>query len=168
MHQDGVVADCSIESEDPPEYGFGAAALRLSAKIHAVPPCPGAPETKPGGARLPIRFQIPATPPQREAVFKTFRGQYARYAPLGPYWPEKALRMKIGGEVTIDCHVDGADRLSNCKTVEDVPAGLDFAAKVLAMAQRGVMTAGPAPANAPMPPDQIWRFKVILPAHGLP
>ena len=55
---DGSLADCAVDSETPAGHGFGPAALMLIQKFRGNIPCPGAAETQPQGARVPIRFKL--------------------------------------------------------------------------------------------------------------
>jgi TonB family protein len=165
----GIIGDCVVESENPPQHGFGEAALKLSVLIRANPPCRGAPETRPHGARIPIRFKMPPQGPLRDAVFQPTTGKFAQYAwlaPAGPYWPEAALLMDIGGTAVVDCHVEADRRLTGCRVVSDTAPREMFAYAVLKMAERGWMTAADAPAGF-LSPDGVWRFKVEFPARSL-
>jgi TonB family protein len=166
LRGDGSLSECVVETEQPDTYGFGAAALQLSAKSRAAPPCAGADELKPGGVRLPIRFVLPGPPPRR-FVFAQVNGYGSRLAPLGPYWPERALRGGIGGAVTMDCAVDEANRVSNCHIAEEAPPDQNFGNAVLKMMSRGLVTATPLAPGMMIPNDHVWRFQVVFPPNHL-
>ena len=54
----GDMDDCDVVSETPPGWGFGAAALRISLRLHMSPQLRnGVPE--PSRVRIPIRFALP-------------------------------------------------------------------------------------------------------------
>jgi TonB family protein len=164
LRPDGSLADCAVESEDPPGAGFGAAALTLSGKLQAAPSCEAAGD-RPSQIRVPIRFDLPPQPPARQPVFRKLPADFSSLQPLGPFWPEAALRQGIGGAAAIDCHVSDAGKLSNCKIADERPGGSDFGHALLAMANKGWLTAGPADAAAPTPADGVWRLSVVLAPH---
>lgn len=165
VRPDGVLADCAVDSEDPADAGFGAAALGLASKIQMTPPCAGAPETQPGGARIPVRFELPKEPPTRTPIFRSPPKDLQWLAPLGPFWPEDAVRRGLGGSAAIDCQVDPTSHLTHCKVSEELPARSGFGDALLKMAKEGWITAAPVTPSAAVPSDGIWRFGVVLAPH---
>jgi hypothetical protein len=162
---EGQLTHCRVQGETPPGYGFGAAVLGLSAKYRLR--LDGA--TKPPAeVVLPMFFSAPGpTPPARESAFQTSPRQYAWLAPVGPYWPERALRMNVGGRAVIDCRVQDTGHLIDCRPVLDLPIAGGFLDATLLMAKRGWMTAAPLAAGATEPSDGYWRFEVDFPAKSL-
>jgi len=106
-----------------------------------------------------------AEPPSREPAFQPSPKRFEWLAPIGPYWPENALRQGRGGAVVVDCVVKPDSRLSDCRLIDETVKGLSFADAVLVMAKRNHMAAGPAPADVAEPTDHIWRLRVEFPAH---
>ena len=154
---DGELTQCSVTSEEPTGEGFGDAALALASKFRMSKEAAG---THANGVVLPIRFVVPEpSPPWREAAFKRMEG-YGQFGPPGPYFPDRAARSSVWGEVVADCHVDEKGRLSTCKTVAVQPADFGFVEATMAMVRQGWMTAGPEPESVAPPSDGVWRFRV--------
>ena len=45
--------------------------------------------------------------------------RFKELAPIGPYWPDAALRRGLGGRASIDCRVDPKGRLDPCNIVAE-------------------------------------------------
>lgn len=169
-HHDSVgqLANCKLQWEEPAGYGFGAAILSLAPKYQLRV---GDVQKAPAAVFLPMFFTAPGpVPPTREAAFQEPTGSMARFAwlaPAGPYWPERALRMAVGGRVRIDCRVQDQGRLSDCRPAYDENVAVGFLGATLRMAEKGWMKAGPKPATIPEPADGYWRFEVAYPARDL-
>jgi hypothetical protein len=67
----------------------------------------------------------------------------------------------------MDCLVDDANRVTNCKIVEEAPADFDFGPAILKMVSRGLVAAAPATDGSTAPADHVWRFRIVLPARSL-
>jgi TonB family protein len=159
----GRLSDCAVISETPTGAGFGQAALRLAPKFRATPE---AAQRMAGSVTLPIRFAGPPPgPPFRQAAFQTMRA-YSHLGAAGPYYPDRALRMGVGAVVVADCHVGDTARLNNCQVVEATNADYGFGDAMLKMAEKGWMTAGPAPVGVAPPADGVWRFQVEFGRRG--
>ncbi|THD80932.1 MAG: TonB family protein [Phenylobacterium sp.] len=164
---DGSLAGCVVESEDPAQYEFGAAALKLAGLIRTTPPCS---EAQAHGVRIPIRFALPAEAADerhREAVYKIPERRFRKFAPAGPYWPDRALLLDQGGHVTIQCQVAADLKLKACRLVWDTAPSLGFGDAVLRMAARGWMTAAPLPPGASEQAELWWTFEVDFAARSL-
>jgi TonB family protein len=161
---DGELHDCSADVIQPDVYGFGPAALAIAGKLKAAP-C-GSERDPPFRINLPLAFKLPPGPLAREAMFKD-PGQYM--PPAGPYWPDKAYRVGAQGMVLADCEVAADNRLRKCKVIADTNPNYGFSDAVLKMAQVGFMTAAPLAPGASVPPDNVWRFRVVFaPTRRLP
>jgi len=167
VRPNGTLSDCAVETEDPVGAGFGQAALTLAAKIRASKPCPGAPETQAGGARMTIRFELPKEPPLRMPAIRKLPSDFEWLAPLGPFWPESAVERGLGGEAALDCQVDDRNQLAHCHIVEEIPHGSGFGDAMMAMVAKGWMAAAPLSSDAPIPADRVWRFRLVLAPHRL-
>lgn len=64
---EGRLADCAVVSEDPPGFGFGEAAVKMSTLFKMRPKTQGGAPVDGGKVTIPIRFRLPkdtpATPP---------------------------------------------------------------------------------------------------------
>jgi hypothetical protein len=157
----GALINCRVSYERPAGAGFGAAALSLAPKFQVDMSSTAARRSR---LTIPLLYErIGASPPARAASFKR-----SNLAPAGPYWPENALRAGVGGVAKIDCKVAPDDRLTDCRMVTEEPIGFDFISAAMKMAQRGWMTASPAPAGVETPADGYWRFEVVYPPRALP
>ncbi len=161
----GALQQCQVESEFPSGHGFGAAALSLAPKYRLNP------HSKAMGlrvVRVPMFFPgLGANPPVRSLVFKPSTGRFARTAPAGPYWPELALRVGIGGSAQIDCRVADGGRLTDCRLINQTSIDIYFGQSAMKMASAGWMIAGPKPDGIEEPTDGYWRFEVIYPRKTL-
>lgn len=164
---DGRLRDCQVGFESPESQEFGLAALSLSSKFQIDMTSSFGAAAAGKRIRIPIRFGTAAgQPPLREAHFKQNR-TYARYGPAGPYWPDRALRMKASGFVAVNCAVAPDLMLKDCEVVLVQGREFGFADAVLKMAQQGWMTAAPLDAGAAVAPGVVYRFEVNFAARGL-
>ncbi|WP_293347704.1 TonB family protein [Phenylobacterium sp.] len=165
--KDGRLSDCRVGMESPAGDNFGLAAMSLTPAFQMDVTTPLGTAAMGKRIRIPVRFGLPAgEPPLRGARFKE-SGQYAKYAPAGPYWPDRALRMNASGFVAVNCFVASDQRLKNCRVATADGAEFGFPDSVLKMAEQGWMTAAPLEPGAPSPPDGVWRFEVSFPARRL-
>jgi TonB family protein len=153
----GELADCAILSEEPTGEGFGQAALALMPAFRMTKK---AAKERAAGIVLPSRFAVPEpSPPWREAAYRR-SSSYGYLGPPGPYFPDRAARSGVGGEVVADCHVGDGGRLDSCRIVAVAPAEFGFDDAVLKMVEQGWMTAAPASEGVAAPSNGIWRFRV--------
>jgi protein TonB len=167
LRPDGSLAGCAVAAESPANYQFGAAALKLAGRFRTEPPCPGGPETLPGGREVAIRFVVTKyLPPHRDVVFQPATGRYAALAPAGPFWPDAALKAAEAGEVTLQCFANPeAAKLTDCEVVGENPKGFGFGQAALRMAARGWMTAAPLGPDGPRG-ENAWTVEVKFPARS--
>ena len=125
----GSLTDCKVVSETPEGYGFGAAALSLSAKIRLSLPAGASREVA-----IPLRFVPP--PRTAEAVFENRQGP-------GPYYPERASRAHAGGEARLECQLSGDGSLKDCRVINEAPDRMGFGDAAMKMAEKRWLTAVP-------------------------
>jgi TonB family protein len=133
----GVLYDCAVESEEPPDAGFGAAAMTLTPQfLMKLPTKNGvAVET---GVRIPVRFSAPDLPwPMAwggEETLKTMREVLSHpawldaptLADVAAAYPEKARTARVGGQVTLACVIADKGGLDPCSVILESPNGLGF------------------------------------------
>jgi TonB family protein len=82
----GLLVDCSVMSEDPPEYGFGAAALSMAFKFRMRPMTKDGIPVDGGIVRIPMRFVLPkdkaSGPPPAEIIKAANKCYHAAAAEL--------------------------------------------------------------------------------------
>jgi len=149
---DAGLANCSVKSETPADYGFGAAALALAPKITL------APGNLPSTIDIPLRFE----PPIRtvEANFAKVPHGYAELGPAGPYYPDRAARMRAQGYAILASHLAKTGSLNDCTVIKEAPPGFDFAAAALRLAERKVLTAAPRLVDGVPVEDEAVRVMV--------
>jgi len=156
----GWLAGCVVSTETPVGGGFGAAALSLAPRFRLTKE---AAATYSDGIELPIRFEpLPAGPPWRELKVRD-EGFHA-LGLAGPFYPDRAYRAEVEGEVMADCRVGDKGVLNDCRVVSVVPGDMNFQDAFIAMAKRGHITA--AATDTPAPSDGIWRFRVPFELKG--
>lgn len=171
VDRQGDFAACDVSGETPEGHGFGKAPLGLTPSMKAAPREGGPPFAS---ITVPVAFGTAVDRPVREKTFKTSDGRFSTtsgrfrsLAPVGPYWPDMALRTGLSGHAAIDCKVQGSGALKDCMIVGPRTTHPSFGQAMLAMARQGWMTAGPAPADATPPADGVWRFELDFPRHTL-
>ena len=97
-------------------------------------------------------------PPLRPAVSKP--SSDPAWTPAKRYWPAKAAKAGVGGEVTMACQVTEKGKLDACAVISAMPAEYDFGVAALRMASTGAITAAPPPADRPAAPNGVWRFRI--------
>ncbi len=164
---DGKLTACKISAEAPTGHDFGVAGLSLVPLFQMDSATPMGLAARGKRIRIPIRFGGTAeAPPLRAAHYKT-NSPYSAYAPAGPYWPDRALRMRAGGFVAVNCFVADDLRLKDCRVATSTGDEFGFADAVLKMAQQGWMTAAPLPNDVLPTPAGVYRFEVTFAARGL-
>jgi protein TonB len=63
VRTDGALEDCGLESEDPPDYGFGAAAMKMTPLFRMRPMTKDGVAVAGARVRIPFRFELPADLP---------------------------------------------------------------------------------------------------------
>jgi len=101
-----------------------------------------------------------SAPPEREPIFKTGPSEYRYLGGPGPFYPERAERMRLGGEVVADCRVSAKGELSDCAIVSETPAEAGFSEAVRAMAAKHWMKAAPRVVDGAPVADELVRLHV--------
>lgn len=144
----GALHDCAVVSEDPPNTGFGGAALALTPQFLMTPfTCDGKPFES--DVRIPIHFTgltglpptgsilpLPASSLGHSVIARVPWMDAPTYAQVLAAYPDKARRTHVGGHVALNCRFDGGGRLAGCEVLSENPAGAGFGkgAKTLAKA----------------------------------
>jgi hypothetical protein len=162
----GILHDCQVLEGLADGGGFGAAALSLAPKYRLNVRSTAMEQPS---IRVPMFFPAQGSDahPLRTAVFRPSTGRFAGIAPAGPYWPDLALRLGLGGSAQVDCKVAATGRLADCRLINQTPIEAGFGDVVMKMASVGWMTAGPKPDSAEEPVDGYWRFDVEFPRRTL-
>ena len=99
--------------------------------------------------------------PPLQAVFTHAFHQWDDLGPVGPYYPERAVRMHQEGESVILCKLTVKSQLTDCSIVSESPAGFDFGNAALMLAKRGVVTANPGTPDGATPVEMT--VQVVVP-----
>ena len=91
------------------------------------------------GAAEPMIYEVAFVP-----LLKSEQS-YARFGPVGPFYPEAAATGRRSGEAVLECRAAGGGALEKCKVVSDTPANLNFGAAARAMAERKRILVSGAP-----------------------
>jgi hypothetical protein len=151
---EGRLAGCRVTSETPAGYGFGDSALKLAASMRMEAGEAGR------GVDLPVRFTDP--PQFREPRFKPHDRMYGWLGPVGPYYPDRASRMNVGGVAVLECVADVSGALRPCRPILEDPPAAGFADAAMRMAAKGYLTVDPRPAPPPAGEDDVVRVKVLF------
>jgi hypothetical protein len=142
----GSLRDCLVVREDPPDMGFGAAAIALTPQFEMTP---GTIDGKPFEAKvnIPINWErpsatvralgsrIPTKPEPGETVLSQVSWSAApTVAQVSEAYPQKARVTRIGGLVTLSCSFGHSGSIRDCMALDESPKGYGFgrAAKSLA------------------------------------
>lgn len=156
----GALASCAVVKEVPTDMGVGAAAMDVLSKRRLNLWQVGSPVA---GARVRIPFYTDAPDADgdpsftREAEFHVPRGWSGT---AGPYYPERAERLRISGAAAIECGLQPSGALTDCIAIAETPQGQNFMDAALLMAERGVMTAKRPPRDST---DQARAVRVTVP-----
>jgi TonB family protein len=159
----GGLDNCRVVSQSPEDQGFGEAALVLAPSFRMRE------ALSDGSAATGLRFSIPIrfAPPEpgdavlrREVVFNVTTKGYAELGPVGPYFPDRAVRNSVEGVAVIQCRAAADGRLTQCISVSAMPKdwGFDYAA--LRMALKGWITAAPRLENGQPVDGETVRIEV--------
>ena len=169
----GRLTHCQVIGEDPPGFGFGGAALKVSALFRMRPKSTdGVPPTH-GFVTIPIRFKLDqaSSPNASVSTVATDKApassKEATRVPThvvnSPTWerrpngddvasvyPDRAVRLGQSGGATLKCGVSAAGTLVDCQVVAETPMGFGFGLTVLRLVPKFKMhpqTVDGAPVN---------------------
>lgn len=131
----GSMTGCRVLNEDPAGYGFGEAALAMSAYFR-LGPADGTEPMSGGKVKLPIRFALPSPTTGSPSVIVNPDWQRRPSGrDVANYYPKAALREDLAGRATITCTVSVDGRLTDCRAVSEEPTDAGFGAAAVAMSQ---------------------------------
>lgn len=132
---------CHVDHEQPVGYGFGEAALalaprfRLSADLQNLPwPAPNVRGYSVRFFRSERRLDTPAVGGPDLTYADLTWSAWPTSLELGRFYPERAQRLGIAGQVTARCSIASDGSLRECAVVAEQPAGYEFGAALMRVA----------------------------------
>jgi TonB family protein len=153
----GALRDCTVVHEDPPDAGFGQAAIALSPQFLMNPKvCGGRPvEAKvqipvnftgltgprgsagaPMGSRIPVRY-----PDDPSLIDRPVWVEAPTYEQVVAAYPMGARKSRTLGHVALRCNFGGGGRLRGCDVISEVPSGQGFGAAARSLSRHFVAAA---------------------------
>lgn len=150
----GVLSDCHVVHETPSGYAFGQAAVRMAKAFRLKPTLSDGSALMPGEVTFPVDFNVAEfrDPRFRRNAVGSDPGQWPNSADrdraqvqweIGPsarvpyeYWPERALRREVSGEVVLKCLHDAKGMLGDCHILSEAPVEVGFGAAALRLSRR--------------------------------
>ena len=124
----GVLSGCAVVDENPRGYGFGPAALRLSASMTASLPVQDGAESKNATITIPLAFDLPPVTAPR--IYETLpTGEQLMQA-----YPNAARVALIHGRAKLYCLVTAEGQSYGCHVLSEYPAGYGFGKAALRLA----------------------------------
>ncbi len=148
----GTLRACRVESQDPPDAGFGGAALALGPQFVLKPALRGGAPVE-AQVRIPINFPKPTrdlssfiAPNSDQPNFRANR-VYSRLpyreaptvADVAAAYPAKARAAQVGGSVSLNCQIGRDGHLGSCTTIREEPMGQGFAGAARKLAPKFVV-----------------------------
>jgi TonB family protein len=137
---DGAVRGCKVVGEDPPNWGFGDAALALAPAMNAGQ---GAADRL---VQIPIGFQLDPQDVGPDPALKTpgfaitdAQIKWVERPNVQDFvlsYPVEASKRDVEGFVALACRVTADGRLSPCAVMSEEPRSLDFAKAALSLAAK--------------------------------
>ncbi len=139
----GLLADCAVTVQDPPDAGFGGAALGMAAKFQMRPMTKDGQPVNGGVVQIPIRFLLPkpsdAEPPgTTPAVIRPAWARTPSAEELARAYPRRGNGAI--GDVRLRCVIAANGRFDSCDVISETPAGLGFGAAGLEVSKLFRMT----------------------------
>ncbi len=141
-----AVNGCVILSEDPPNLGFGDAALKMAASFQMTPKTVDGKPVDGGSFATRIRFNYDG---ETQWVRRPTEDE------LLAAWPEGA--RGVPGRVVMNCDTDSKGHVFLCQVTRETPTGLGFGAAAMKLSPGFVLT----PASDP---DVQFAVDFVLPA----
>lgn len=135
----GSLRDCKIRSETPAGMGFGAAALTLAPQLLMSPTIRnGAPVED--QVMVPISFRGLSRASDQFGSARVISNVPWSKAPtvtdFMAAYPVKAKSAKKSGHATLDCALDEAGGLTQCRALREEPRGFGFAEAAKSLAPK--------------------------------
>jgi TonB family protein len=145
---EGTLYDCAVVEEDPSGAGFGAAAVVLSRQLLMRPAMKDGKPVRGAKVRIPVTFpDMDKTTGSRTSALA--RNTLLRsvisnvpwtaaptYAEVAAVYPAKARAKGVGGNVVLNCRINGEGRLVGCQTVRATPDDVGFGPAARELAKR--------------------------------
>jgi TonB family protein len=136
---EGLLTGCAVTIQDPPDAGFGEAALGMAAKFRMRPQTRDGQAVDGGTVQIPVRFLLPrqgdAEPPgTTPAVVRPSWLKKPDAGDLARVYPRNA--KGASGDVRLRCVIAANGRFDSCDVIEETPGGLGFGAAGLELAKR--------------------------------
>ncbi len=137
---EGRLHECKVLAEDPPEQGFGEAALKLSPFFRMLPMTKDGHPVGGGTIRIPVRFQLRPTlaptepPPPGGPVLRPQLARSPSPSDVQRVYPATAKQNGLEGRGAVKCQVTSDGRLDACVIYSEAPAGQGFGAATMSLA----------------------------------
>lgn len=157
VRADGGLPFCRVLGETPPEAGFRTAAIRLASAYQMAERTAAGEAVGGAEVRFAITFEPPAGfvprvlgPDEIEAADLIYLQRPEGYD-VARFYPDRATERGIEGFAEASCIVGAEGAPSNCRLLEEAPAGLGFGAatlrafglmRIAPQTRSGVATAG--------------------------
>lgn len=178
---DNRLENCVVTAESPAGYGFGAAVVKLAALYRVKPPTRDGKYNENNTFRLTIQFHPPPMPdvvtlrPPGSPVAAPASGGYRgidvagvatppSLARLARLQPKAAARDGVSGFGMLDCIVEVAGNLTDCRLIAEQPENYGFGQAALKASRYFVMH--PAKVDG-VPSMARKRVSVSFPAQEL-
>lgn len=134
----GLLADCAVTAQDPPDAGFGEAVLAMAAKFRMRPQTRDGHPTDGGTVVIPVRFLLPKAgdeepPGSTPAVVRPVWTNKPNGEDMARAYPRRA--KGASGEVRLRCVIAANGRFDTCDVIQETPGGLGFGAAGLQVAK---------------------------------
>jgi len=137
VNVEGGLHDCTVVSENPPELGFGAAALALAPKFRMRPATLNGVPIEGGTVRIPINWKFSGA--MTGLYIKVLNDIPWRKAPTADQllesYPEKARKAFKSGRVVMTCTYLPMGRVRGCQSDFQEPEGFGFGRSAISLAQ---------------------------------
>ena len=136
----GAVHDCSVQGEDPPDWGFGQAAMLAAAAFNVGAGDEGR------QVQVPVGFNLQPDEVGPDPAVKTpgffiadDQIQWLQQPTVNDFvlsYPPNAVKQDIEGFAAVACRVTADGRLEACAVISEQPRGQGFDKAALEMASK--------------------------------